>query len=285
MIANARMYSVNPAAAGCWRALLEAVIERSGEAVTIVDHDPPAPIEALWERADLAAVFMCGLPYARASAPPALLAAPVPAGADFAARAEYWSELVVRRDSAFQDLEDTLGTRLALTTPGSQSGCAAALQCLQARASDTPAFRQFPLYQEIIAPQLTPVGAASAVADGRADVAPIDSYAFALLQRYRPDLTERLRVVARTARTPIPPLVASPPSRGRLQQVLLEAHRVPEWRPLLAALSLLRFERPEPAAYAALRRAWEDTSAYWREHRLAAKIDPGFTVYSAPWVP
>ena len=73
---------------------------------------------------------------------------------------------------------------------------------------------KFPLYREVIAPQITPLGAVSAVVDGAADVAPIDSYAYSLLQKYRRDLTSQLRTIARTPRTPIPPLVASTPGIG-----------------------------------------------------------------------
>ena len=47
---------------------------------------------------------------------------------------------------------------------------------------------------EVITPRMTPLGAMSAVIDGAADVAPIDSYAYCLLQKYRPDLTSQLRV-------------------------------------------------------------------------------------------
>ncbi len=75
---------------------------------------------------------------------------------------------------------------------------------------------RFPLYREVIAPQVTPLGAVSAVVDGAADVAPVDSYAYCLLQKYRRDLTSQLRTIARTPRTPIPPLVASTPGLAKL---------------------------------------------------------------------
>ena len=47
---------------------------------------------------------------------------------------------------------------------------------------------------EVITPRVTPLGAMSAVIEGAAEVAPIDSYAYCLLQKYRPDLTSQLRV-------------------------------------------------------------------------------------------
>jgi ABC-type phosphate/phosphonate transport system substrate-binding protein len=281
VIANARMYSVSPEAAERWRRLLVALIERSAVSMEILDHPPPAPIEALWARRDLGAVFMCGLPYSQTQPTPHMIAAPVPSGADFGDRPEYWSELVVRRDCAFETLEDALGGRIAYTTSGSQSGCVAALEFFQANAAHSPRFSRFPLFAELIGPCMTPVGAAVAVAGGAADLAPIDSYAYALMQVYRPELTDQLRVIARTAKTPIPPLVATHAPSRKLTEAFLAAHRVPECQPLLAALRLSRFEAPDPEAYRSLREGYESTTRFWREHRLAAKIDPAFAVYSA----
>jgi ABC-type phosphate/phosphonate transport system substrate-binding protein len=116
----------------------------------------------------------------------------------------------------------------------------------------------------------------SAVIDGVADVAPIDSYAFCLLQKYRWDLTSQLRTIGRTARTPIPPLVASSAGLETLQAAFLEAHRIASLAPLLAGLLLERFVRPDPASYDALRSNFETATRYWRARPLAATVDPAF---------
>lgn len=270
MIANARMYAVSPEAAGLWRRLLAAVIEHAGLDIQLLEHTEPKPIHDLWQRADKAAVFMCGLPFSRSLPRPELIAAPVPSPPEFRGLPQYWSELVVRRDSPFRSIEDTFGGRIALTVPDSQSGCLAAMSYLMTIPG------QFPRYREIITPQVTPLGAMSAVVDGAADVAPIDSYAFALLQRYRRDLTLQLRSVARTARTPIPPLVASRPGFEALTATFLEAHRIATLAPMMADLLLERFVRPDPATYDALRLNFEAATRYWREHPLAATVHPAF---------
>ncbi|HXA35013.1 MAG TPA: PhnD/SsuA/transferrin family substrate-binding protein [Steroidobacteraceae bacterium] len=270
MIANARMYSVSPEAADLWRRLLAAVIERAGLDIELLEHTEPAPINELWQRPDKAAVFMCGLPFSLSQPRPELIAAPVPAPPDFRSEPQYWSEMVVRKDSPFQAIEDTFGTRIALTVPGSQSGCLAALYYLMTAAD------RFPLYREVIAPQVTPLGAMSAVVDRAAEVAPIDSYAFCLLQRYRSDLTSQLRIIGRTARTPIPPLIASRPGLESLQAAFLEAHRTPELAPLLSALLLERFVRPDPESYDALRLSFEAATKFWGTHVLAATVHPSF---------
>ncbi|HEY1313044.1 MAG TPA: PhnD/SsuA/transferrin family substrate-binding protein, partial [Steroidobacteraceae bacterium] len=214
--------------------------------------------------------FMCGLPFSRFEPRPELLAAPVPSPAEFRGLPQYWSELVVRKDSLFERVQDTFGGRIALTVPGSQSGCLAALYYLMTVADRSP------LYREVIAPQITPRGAMAAVIDGAADVAPIDSYAFCLLQKYQGALTSQLRIIGRTTPTPIPPLVASEPGAGALQAALLDAHRIVELKPLLSGLLLERFARPDPASYDALRLNFEAAGRYWREHRLAAQLHPEF---------
>jgi ABC transporter, phosphonate, periplasmic substrate-binding protein len=270
MIANARMYSVSPEAAALWRRLLTAVIEHAGLDIKLLEHTEPTPINELWERPDMAGVFMCGLPFSRSDPRPELIAAPVPSPPDFRGVPQYWSEFVVLRDSTFQTIEDTFGGRIALTVPDSQSGCLAALYYLMAMASE------FPLYREVIAPQVTPLGAISAVALGAADVAPIDSYAYCLLQRYRRDLTSRLRVIAHTTRTPIPPLVASRAGLGALTAAFLEADQIAAIAPLMGGLMLERFVRPEPQSYDALRLNYETATRHWRQHRLAATVHPAF---------
>jgi ABC-type phosphate/phosphonate transport system substrate-binding protein len=279
MIANARMYTVSARTADLWHALLSSITSKAGLKVDVIEHAPPKALDDLWRRTDMAAVFMCGLPYSCATPKPALIAAPVPSADDFAGRPEYWSELVVRSDSPYQDIEATFGTRLALTAPNSQSGYAAALQYLMAHvmARDHAQLGvKLPLYREVIAPTVNPLGAVTAVISGAADVAPVDAYAYRLLQTYRSDLTSKLRTVARTARTPIPPLVASIEAGDALRTAFAQAHRNPTLGPVLADLELAKFANPNPADYDALRVNFEAAKAYWRGHPLAAIVHPDF---------
>jgi hypothetical protein len=309
MIANARMYAVCPQAAALWRTLLETVIACARVPVTVIEHSPPTPIESLWDRDDLAAVFMCGLPIARrlstalpATGPPrplALVAAPVPSPPLFEHAPCYWSSWIVRRESPVQTLLEALGGRLALTASHSQSGFIAPLAHLASLADSTqpmarppatqlpatrppaPAVtRASPPFRQLMAPTLTPRGALTAVVEGHADLAPIDGYAWCLLQQFLPDLTSRVRSIEATPRTVIPCLVASPDTPGScvtaLRRAFLEAHRVPALQSTLAALLLERFVEPDPGAYAALRAPAERALAYWRNRPIAADIDFGF---------
>lgn len=270
MIANARMYSVSPETTELWRSLLSAIIERAGLDIELLDHAEPSPIDELWRRPDKAGVFMCGLAFSRADPRPELIAAPVPSPCGFRGLPQYWSELVVHKDSAYQTIEDTFGGRIALTAPDSQSGCLAALYDLMTRTES------FPPYREVITPSAAPLGALAAVIDGAAEVAPIDAYAYCLLKKYHGDLVAQLRVVGRTARTPIPVLVASNGGFDRLQAAFLEAHEMSSLQGIMAGLLLERFVRPDPGAYDALRLNSETATQYWRDHALAAKAHPAF---------
>jgi ABC-type phosphate/phosphonate transport system substrate-binding protein len=179
---------------------------------------------------------------------------------------------VVHRDSAYSDIEATFGGRLALTEPDSQSGFAAALEYLMPHGGNAA------LYQEVIAPAVNPLGAVNAVINRAADIAPVDAFALALLRRYRSDLTSQLRVVGRTASTPIPVLVASFAGLDALTEAFVKAHQDPALHKIFSDLLLQRFVRPDPAPYDALRVNFEAAAAFWRAHRLAKIVHPAFVV-------
>jgi ABC-type phosphate/phosphonate transport system substrate-binding protein len=276
MIANARMYSVTPEVGALWRRLLAAVLGNADPVIEIVDHAPPAPIAELWARPDKAAVFMCGLPQSLASPRPALVAAPVPSPAAYRGRAVYWTDLVVRADSEFEALPQTFGHRLALTSPESQSGYAAPLYELMAHAMSGKSAK--PLYAEVVAPVFTPMGALRAVIDGHADVAPLDSYALALMRRHAPDLVAQVRVVASTEPTAVPAFVASGSASPAIVEAFLAADRQADSCALMEPLLLTRFEQPDAAGYDALRQRFETMRAFWRSHPLAETIHPTFAL-------
>jgi ABC-type phosphate/phosphonate transport system substrate-binding protein len=263
MIANARMYSVTPPVAALWRSLLGAILKDAGDPIEIVDHAPPAPISELWQRPDKAAVFMCGLPYSLATPRPGQVVAPVPSPAAYGSRPCYWSDVVVRADSPFRTIEETFGHRLALTTPESQSGYAALLHALMPYAGDKP------LYREIIEPRFTPMGALTAVIERKAEVAPLDSYAFALLSKYAPELTSQVRVVLSTEPTAVPLFVSSGPASPAVAAAFLAARGKSSTAMLMDQLLLDRFARPERGAYDVLRERFLAAQAFWRHHRLA----------------
>jgi ABC-type phosphate/phosphonate transport system substrate-binding protein len=205
-VANARMYSVNPAAASAWKELFGWLARESGVDLHVIDHAFPLPLAELWSRTDLACAFMCGFPYALAAHPPRPVAAPVPVGAPVRGRPVYATRLVVRANSKFRSIEDTFGGRLGYTVADSHSGYNALRHHL------LPYYRQrgARLYRDSIGPLFTPRRVIEALLTDEIDIGPLDSYALDLTLRHQPDLASQIRMVATTDVAPIPFLVASP---------------------------------------------------------------------------
>ncbi|WP_416051994.1 phosphate/phosphite/phosphonate ABC transporter substrate-binding protein [Cupriavidus basilensis] len=241
MIANARMYAVAAPVAQAWRALFAHVGERAGVAWTYVEHAAPAPVSALWARPDCGCVFMCGFPFVSAGSRHRLLAAPVPSLPRYGDRPEYFTEFIVRDDAAFATLEPAFGGRLACMLPESNSGFNAPRHYLMAKAAAGAAT----LFRPTAAPTPTPRQVIDAVIGGDAEVGVVDSYVLDLLRMHVPELMAKVRSVAVTPASPIPPLVAAPQAGdaavARVRAVLLDLHRDPACAGWLAQLRLARF--------------------------------------------
>jgi ABC-type phosphate/phosphonate transport system substrate-binding protein len=114
------------------------------------------------------------------------------------------------------------------------------------------------------------------VIEKKAEAAPLDSYAFALLSKYAPELTAQVRVVRSTEPTAIPALVASGPSLPAITAAFLTASDKPAARALMDQLLLDRFARPETKPYDELRERFLTMQAFWRRHPLAETAHPLF---------
>ena len=250
--ASARMYAVAPGAAAAWRHLFALVARRSGLTLDYIEHAHPAPLDALWSRPDLGCAFMCGWPYAReaesALAQRPVLAAPVPDATWAGAQAIYHSAFLVPAGSPALALDDTFGGRFAFNATSSHSGYNLPRATLAAHG-------RTPLFATVVGPLTTPRRCIEAVADGRADVTAVDSYALLLLERHDPALAHTVRVIARSASSPIPPLVGAPGMDQEafrlLRATLTRLHYDADGREALASLCLSSFLAVEPAVYTA----------------------------------
>ena len=205
-VANARMYAVAPEAEAAWRDLLANICAEAGVALDYIAYPAPQPLEVLWRRPDLGCVHMCGFPIALHIAEVVPLAAPIPRAAWAAGRAVYRSDLIVRADSAFHTLEDTFGGTVGWTVSHSHSGFNAPRHhLLRYRTPARPT-----LYRAVRGDLVTARAVLDAVRDGSIDVGPLDAFWHMLIRKYRPEVTEGVRVLASTGTAPMPAFVASP---------------------------------------------------------------------------
>lgn len=254
-IANARMYSVTAPVGAAWRGLLGWVLERAGLDWAVIDHAAPAPLSALWSRQDLGAVMMCGFPYSRCHPRPILIAAPLPSPRRYRRRPIYFTDIVVRADSPYRSLQDTFGGIVGYTLRDSMSGCIALRRHLQRYRSPS---RQR-LYRQAVGGLVNAQGVIEALASGRIDVGPLDSYSHDLLRQDAPALTDGIRLVETTDAAPIPPLIAtaalSGPQIERLKEALRAAGSASELAGLRDRLLLAGFAFPAADDYDVLTNA------------------------------
>ena len=248
MLVNARMYAVTRECKAAWRSVLDWVLARAGVSARHEDHDPPKLLSDLWARENLACVMMCGLPFSLRAPQPTILAVPVPSVPRYGGRPVYWSDIAVRADSPYGTLEDTLGARAGYTLKDSQSGYFAFRYHL---------LRKFPSrpqpYSQITGKLLNPRGVIQALAEGRIDVGPLDSYVHDLLKAGDPAFAAQVRTIETTDPTPMPPVVATANLDARavagLREALLKAHEAPALAAACETLLLERFVVPQPGSY------------------------------------
>lgn len=265
MIANARMYAVNAHVAALWERLFAGIATRAGVALDVLAHAPPLPLEALWRRDDLGCAFMCGYPWSTwrdgGVLRPQLLAAPRPAAARYGDRAVYCTDIVVRADDAVRDPGALRGTRFAYTTETSQSGYQAPREFF----ADVAGAGTDPWFAEVVGPLQTPRAIVDAVIEGGADAGPLDSYWHDLLRRHEPGTAARLRTIASTPPTPIPPLVCAASTDDATRLRLIDALRAVEddagSGELLDALMIRGFSVAAQREYAMLAARARDTDA------------------------
>src|SRR5580700_8741380 len=232
-IANARMYAVTPAVEVAWRELLGHIARESGVPLSYLRYPAPQPLELLWGRADLGAVFMCGYPVALKLAPVTALAAPIPRAPWAQGRALYRTDLIVREDAPYQRLEDTFGGRAGWTVSHSQSGFNAFRhELLSYRSAARPT-----LYARMLGDLVTARRVLDAVRDGSIDIGPLDAYWHLLLARHAPELTTGIRVLESTELAPMPAFVASAATSARDVASLRRAFSAAASRPWFAPLS------------------------------------------------
>jgi ABC-type phosphate/phosphonate transport system substrate-binding protein len=252
VIANARMYAVTAAVEASWRALLAHVAVDAGVRLDYLPYPAPRPLEDLWSRPDLAAVFMCGFPVALGLAPVIPLAAPIPRLEWAGGRAVYRTDLIVRADAPYRTLEDTFGGRAGWTVAHSHSGFNAFRHHLLGyRSPARPA-----LYREMSGNLVTARKVLDSVRDGLIDVGPLDAYWHALLARHAPELTRGVRTLASTASAPMPAFVAAAhvPAEvvARVRAAFLAAAARPWFAPLAEPLLLEGFAEVSVETFAPL---------------------------------
>ena len=199
--------------------------------------------------------FVCSVPYLlfreTGRIDLEVLAAPVLRGGRYEGRPVYYSDVIVRADSAHRRFEDLRGCRWAYNEPFSHSGFMVVWHHLLERGL-RPDF-----FGRIIEAGYHDT-AIRLVAEGQADAAAIDSQVLAIAVAADPSLRARLRVIEILGPSTIQPVVASAArltseERDLVREALEGLADDPAAQPVLADAQVERFVRLGDADYADVR--------------------------------
>jgi phosphonate transport system substrate-binding protein len=198
--------------------------------------------------------FLCGWPYTqradRPGRPVEVLCAPVMAGARYAGRPVYFTDVIVRRDAPWRTFADLRGRSYAYNDPGSHSGYNVPRDHLL-HLGETGGY--FGRVVESGAHQ----SSIRMIAAGEVDAAGIDSTVLELELRSHPELAGTFRVVEAIGPNPIPPVVVpralDAALKAGLRELLLGMHADAEGRVVLEAGLVARFAEVGDADYEPVR--------------------------------
>jgi len=228
-----------------WTAMSKRLRGEGIDAPEALTRGPP--LEEMWRDPGLILGQTCGYPYWRdLRGQVTLLATPIFRfeGCD---GPRHGSFLIARRDDTRRDLGAFRGARAAINACDSNTGMNLF------RAAVAPLAGGRPFFSEVVVTGAHALSLA-AVAVGLADVAAIDNVSFALLRTGRPDLVERVKVIARTPSSPGLPFIASatfsPEAVATIRGCLFATLADPSLAADLATLGLEGAEVLDEAAYA-----------------------------------
>ena len=157
------------------------------------------------------------------------------------------SYIAVRADTRFDRIEDTFGKIAGYTLKDSQSGYYAFRHYLLEH------FGRDDQYANIIGGLMNPRGIVQALAEGRIDIGPLDSYAFDLIRATDPDFVARVKIIATTDPTPMPAIVCAPTvdagTLARLREAFLAVAAEAALKACRDTLLIGGFIVPDPAQY------------------------------------
>ncbi len=210
--------------------------------------------QRLFEAGRIQLCWICGLPYVREKdrAPDwfSLIAAPVMAGRRYGGRPVYFSDVVVRSESAFRSLDDLAGASWAYNEPASHSGYGVVRYALAEQG------RSLDFFGRVIESGAHQVSLQMILA-GTVDASAIDSTVLELELSRDPSLASRIRVVDTFGPSPIPPWVTSASLdsglQARIREILVGMEAEPEGRGLMSRVGIARFSPVEDRDYDPIR--------------------------------
>ena len=231
---------------------LDYLARRTGRPVELVQRQTYAEVNNLVRDGDVDLALVCTGAYVQGhdAFGMELLAAPQVGG-----ETVYYSYIIVPADSPAQSLADLRGKTFAFTDPLSNSGRLMPVYLLWQMGETPESFFEQTIYT------YSHDNSINAVAEGLVDGAAVDSLVYEYALSRDPGLADRVRVVARSEPSGMPPVVVPPgldeAQKAALREVLLTMHQDEAGRAALDELLIEQFVPIEDRAYDSVREALE----------------------------
>ena len=216
--------------------------------VTLVDRENYEEMNKLLDSGGVDSAFVCAGPYVEGHDRFGLeiLVMPLVKG-----KPVYHSYIIVPLDSPVQRLEELRGKTFAFTDPKSNSGKSVPTYLL-ARMGESPE-TFFGKYWYTYGHDKSITAVAEKLVDGAA----VDSLIWEYLNRVKPDVTQKTRIVNVSEPYGIPPLVVrkelDPGLKERLRQAFVTMDNDPEGKKILAGMMIDRFVPGDDGNYDSIR--------------------------------
>ena len=228
--------------------IFDYIGEQLGQEIEMVQRTTYTDVNFLMEEGHIDAAFVCSRPYVegRRDFGMELLCVPQCSG-----KTEYYSYLIVHKDSPARELKDLRGKVFAFSDPKSNSGALVPTFAL-AKMGETPDrfFRKHHLSNS----HDTSI---QWVAKKHVDAAAVDSLIWDYLNVKEPSLTAQTKIIDISAPYAIPPVVVSPSITAELKEKLRSAflgmHENARGREILKKVMIDRFTLIDDSAYDSIR--------------------------------
>lgn len=236
------------------RAITQYLGGKLGIATEFVDCIPWQERERQLDAGLIHVCWICGLPYVwKADAADSVVeasVAPVMAAERYADSPVYYSDIVVRRDSAYRHFADLRGASWAYNEANSHSGFNVVRHHL-ATLGETGGY--FSRAVESGAHQRS----LSMIVNAEVDASAVDSTVLEAEFTYSPLLRDKIRVIGTLGPSPMPPWVlhkSLPPElRAGIRDTLLAMHTDDTGKHILAQWGMAHFAAVDDAAYDPIR--------------------------------
>jgi phosphonate transport system substrate-binding protein len=231
-----------------YREFLDYIGRELGQPVQYVDASSYEEINKKLESREIEAAFICSGPYVSGHKKFGLelLAAPKAYG-----KTVYFSYILVPAKSPAKGLDDLRGKSFAFSDPLSNTGKLVPEYLLARKGESSKTFFSKTVFSGSHDKSII------AVADGIVDGAAVDSLIWEYLNKIKPELTGKTRILLKSDPYAIPPFVVhpslDPAIKEKLRTILLGVHKKPEGKKIIDKMMTDQFVPISDRAYDSIR--------------------------------